>query len=137
MTIMGEDNPRAIKLPQKSPVGTAARNIFEAAAEAIPFAGIATAAGRVAFPPAEDKDRDRWAGEVTGRVNEHDRVLRNEITIRGTTAVLAEWMASTSSDGLHEPHVDLDEAAAALGEKTRVLLLKRPPKSLKDSGCFV
>lgn len=64
---MSEDDPRAIKPPQKSPVGTAARNIIEAAAEAIPFAGIATAAGRAAFPPAEDKDRDRWAGEVTGR----------------------------------------------------------------------
>jgi len=73
---MSEDDPRAIKPPQKSPVGTAARNIIEAAAEAIPFAGMATAAGRAAFPPAEEKDRDRWAGEVTGRVNEHDKVLR-------------------------------------------------------------
>jgi hypothetical protein len=113
---MSEDDPRAIKPPQKSPVGTAARNIMEAAAEAIPFAGIATAAGRAAFPPAEEKDRDRWAGEVTGRVNEHDKVVRSEVTIKGTTAALALWLSRTSTDGLHDPHPVTKDIPPLLGE---------------------
>ena len=131
---MSEDDPRAIKPPQKSPVGTAARNIIEAAAEAIPFAGIATAAGRTAFPPAEEKDRDRWAGEVTGRLNEHDKVLRPTVTISGTTAVLAEWMASTSTDGLHEPHVDLEEAATALGAEHTLSAVEGAAEELEGFG---
>jgi hypothetical protein len=131
---MSEDDPRAIKPPQKSPVGTAVRNMIEAAAEAIPFAGIATAAGRAAFPPAEEKDRDRWAGEVTGRINEHDKVLRPTITISGTTAALAEWMASTSTDGLHEPQVDLEEAATALGAEHTLSAVEEAAEELEGFG---
>lgn len=131
---MNEDDPRAIKPPQKSPATTAARNMIEAAAEAIPFAGIATAAGRAAFPPAEEKERDRWAGELTGRVNEHDRALRNEVTITGTTAALAAWMASTSSDGLHEPHVDLDEVALALGAEHTPAAIEEAAEELEGFG---
>jgi hypothetical protein len=131
---MSENDPRAIKPPQKSPVGTAARNIIEAAAEAIPFAGIATAAGRAAFPPAEEKDRDRWAGEVTGRINEHDKVLRPTVIISGTTAVLAEWMASTSTDGLYEPHVDLEEAATALSAEHTLSAVEEAAEELEGFG---
>lgn len=131
---MSADDPRAIKPPQKSPVATTARNMIEAAAEAIPFAGVATAAGRAAFPPAEEKDRDRWAGEVTGRVNEHDRALRNEVTITGTTAALAAWMASTSPDGLHEPHVDLEEVAAALGAEHAASAIEEAAEELEGFG---
>lgn len=131
---MSGDDPRAIKPPQKCPGTTAARNIIEAAAEAIPFAGIATAAGRVAFPPAEEKDRDRWAGEMTGRVNEHDRALRNEVTIKGTTVALALWMASTSSDGLLEPHVDLDEVVLALGAAHTSAAIEEAAEELEGLG---
>lgn len=131
---MGEDNPRAIKPPQRSPVGTASRGIVEAIVEEVPGGSIATAIGRTAFPPSEEKDRDRWAGEVTGRINEHDRVLRNEVTITGTTAALAVWMASTSSDGLHEPEVDLDEAAIALGAEHTPSATADAARELEEFG---
>lgn len=131
---MSEDDPRAIKPPQKSPVARTARNMIEALAEAIPFVGVATAAGRAAFPPADEKDRDRWAGEVTWRVNEHDRALRNEVTITGTTAALAAWMARTSPDGLHEPHVDLEEVAAALGAEHTASAIEEAAEELEGFG---
>lgn len=131
---MSEDDPRAIKPPQKSPVGTAARNITEAVAEAIPFAAVATAVGRAAFPPAEEKDRDRWAGEVTGRINEHDKVLRPTITISGTTLALAEWMASTSTDGWRKPNVDLEEAATALGPEHTLSAIEEAAEELEGFG---
>lgn len=131
---MADDDPRAIKPPEKRPVSTAARDIIEAAAEAIPFAGIVTAAGRNAFPPAEEKDRERWAGEITGRVNEHDKALRNEVTITGTTAALAAWMANTSLDGLHEPHVDLEEVAAALGAEHTASAIEEAAEELEGFG---
>ena len=131
---MSEDHPRAIKPPQKSPVGTAARNIIEAAAEAMPFAGIATAAGRAAFPPAEEKDRDRWADEVTGRVNEHDRALRNEGTITGTTAALALWISRTSTDGLHDPNMFTRDIAAALGDEHTVAAVEEAAEELRELG---
>lgn len=131
---MSEDDPRVIKPPQKSPVGTAGRSIVEAIVEEVPGGSIATAIGRTAFPPAEEKDRDRWAGEVTGRVNEHDRALRNEVTITGTTAALAAWMASTSPDGLHEPHVDLEEVAAALGAEHTASAIEAAAEELEGFG---
>lgn len=131
---MSEDDPRAIKPPQKSPVGTASRSIVEAIVEEVPGGSIATAIGRTAFPPAEEKDRDRWAGEVTGRVNEHDRALRNQVTITGTTAALAAWMANTSSDGLHEPHVDLEEVAAALGAEHTASAIEEAAEELEGFG---
>jgi hypothetical protein len=131
---MNENDPRAIKPPQKFPVGMAARNIIDPAVEAIPFAGIATAAGRAAFPPAEEKDRDRWASEVTGRVNEHDKVLRPTVTISGTTAALAEWMVSTSTDGLREPHVDIEVAAKALGAGHTLSAVEEAAEELEGFG---
>jgi hypothetical protein len=116
---MSEDDPRAIKPPEKHPVRTGLRDVAEAAAQAVPVVGpllgVASALAKTTLPKAEEKKRDRWTEEVTERVNEHDRTLRPTVTITGTTAALAVWMANTSSDGLHEPHVDLDEVAAALG----------------------
>lgn len=131
---MSEDDPRAIKPPQKSPVATTARNMIEAAAEAIPFAGVATAAGRAAFPPAEEKDRDRWAGEITGRVNEHDRALRSEVTIKGTTAALALWLCRTSTDGLHEPNMFTRDIAAALGAEHPLAAVEEAAEELRELG---
>lgn len=131
---MSEDDPRTIKPPQKSPIGTAGRSMVEAIVEEVPGGSIVTAIGRAAFPPAEEKERDRWAGELTGRVNEHDRALRNEVTITGTTAALAAWMATTSSDGLHEPHVDLDEVALALGAEHTPAAIEEAAEELEGFG---
>lgn len=131
---MSEDDPRTIKPPQKSPAATAARNMIEAAAEAIPFVGVATALGRAVVQPAEEKDRDRWAEEVTGRVNELDRALRAEVTITGTTAALAVWIANTSQDGLHDPHIDLEEVAAALGAEHSASAIGEAAEELEGYG---
>ena len=130
----GSTDPRAIKPPLKSPASTAARNIIEAAAEAIPFAGVVTAAGRAAFPSAEEKDRDRWADELTGRVNEHDRSLCNEVMITGTTAAVAEWMARTSSTGLDEPRINLEELAAVLGVEHTASAIEEAAEELEGLG---
>lgn len=128
---MTQDEPREIKPPQKRPVSTATRNMVEAAVEAVPFAGVATALSRAAFPPAEEKDRDRWAGEVTSRVNEIDKALRSEVIITGTTAALAEWLVRASPDGLYEPHVTMEQAAEALGDEHLVQAVDEAAEELE------
>ncbi|MFC7473399.1 hypothetical protein ACFQS7_03480 [Dankookia sp. GCM10030260] len=111
---MSEDDPRAIEPPQKSPVGMAVRTTTEAAVEV--------------------KDRDGWAGEVTGRAKARDRVLRPTVTMSGTTAGLGEWVVRTSTDGLHEPHVDLEGAAAALGAEHPLSAVEEAAEGLEGFG---
>ena len=133
---MSESDPREIKPPEKHPKATAARSVVEAIVEELPGGSIATALGRTAFPPAEEKERDRWAGEVTDRVNEHDRALRGSYTVEiaGTTRAVAEWMARTSTDGLHEPEVLLEEAAAALGAQHPLAEVEEAAEELEGYG---
>jgi hypothetical protein len=83
--------------------------------EIVPGGGIATALGRAAVPPREEVERDRWTGEITARVNEHDRALRPTLTIEGTSAALALWLVRESRDGLRDPHLGLDDLMAGLG----------------------
>lgn len=136
---MSDDGAGAIKSPQKRPVATAARDVAEAAAQAIPVVGpllgIASALAKTTLPPPEARDRERWEGEVTGRVNEHSRVLqRHAVEISGTTLALAEWMVRTSSDGLHEPHVMVGEVASALGSDHPAALVMEAAEELESYG---
>ncbi|WP_431269787.1 hypothetical protein [Dankookia sp. P2] len=71
---------------------------------------------------------------MTDRVNEHNRKLHPTATISGTAAALAEWMARTSSDGLHEPYADLDEVAAALGPDHSLSDIENAAEELSSYG---
>lgn len=131
---MSNDGPREIQPPKKFPVSTTARNLLEAAAESIPLGGIATVVIKAAFPPNEDKDRDRWAGELTGRVNELDQQLNSSITIEGLPAQLARWMTKTSKDGLYDPDQPISEILPHLGLDLSLESIDEAAEELAEYG---
>lgn len=118
---MSEDECKPIKPPQKAPARKLARDVTEAIAGEVPFAGPAVVAVlRNTHPPAEDKDRERWELDVTQRANqisdtvaEHEEILRPSIKITGNPAVLADFLVRLPHDGLCDEYM-LDEIAPDL-----------------------
>lgn len=106
---MPDDERKPIEAPTKVPARKLARDVTEALVDGVPFAGpVLTAVLRNTHPPVEEKDRERWEGEVTqetnrlsGTVDEHDRLLRPQVeTITGLAATLAAFLVQMPHDGL-------------------------------------
>ena len=117
---MPDDERKPIKRPTKTPARKIARDVTEALVGEFPIAGpVVTAVLRNTHPPVEEKDRERWEGEVTKETNrlsdaveDHDRLLRPRgETITGLTATLAVFLVRLPHNGLPRSYL-LDGMAA-------------------------
>jgi hypothetical protein len=102
------------------------RAVAEAIAGLIPGGGFVTNILQVTHPPKSNKHRQEWQGAVsertnenTGRLDQHDRLLKPTTTLTGTAAQLAVALAKACPDGPGRENFDLDALCRLLPEADR------------------
>ena len=97
------------------------RGIVEAAVELAPGGSFVTNILHVTVPPKSDKGRDQWqkaiserTNENTGRLDEHEHLLKPTATLTGTAAQIAVALAKACPNGLGYERYDLDALSMLL-----------------------
>jgi hypothetical protein len=103
-----------------------ARGVAEATVELIPGASIVTKILQVVVPPKGQRDSEAWQKAIsertnqnTGRLDQHERLLKRTTTLSDTAAQLAVALASACPDGLGHEEFDLDALCSLLPEMDR------------------
>lgn len=103
-----------------------ARGVAEAVVELAPGGSFVTQILHVTVPPKSEKGREEWQKAIsertnqnTGRLDEHDRLLKPTATLTGTAAQLAVALAKACPNGLGYERFDLDALCRLLPELDR------------------
>lgn len=119
----------SIKPPANNKAAAIGKSAAKGLLGAIPVAGsLAAEAAEHLLPDPNAKDRARWEGEVTDRVNTLDERVggleegasaSRSFTITGATAAVAKFMIEGCPDGVNQPYVSVDDVMKTLTEFTK------------------
>jgi hypothetical protein len=123
---MTDQEQRPIVPPVADKKREIARGVAEATVELIPGASIVTKILQVVVPPKGQTGSEAWQKAIsertnqnTGRLDEHERLLKPTTTLSDTAAQLAVALASACPDGLGHEEFDLDALCSLLPEMDR------------------
>jgi len=131
---MGTERREAIVPPKKHPVRKVVRGATVFVIGLVPYVGAPLAAAVNTIPSLEERELEQWFEDATKLLNSHERQLRKEIVLTGTTAALAEWLVRTSANGLNDPRIDFEEISSALGAEHPVRAVSDAAHELQDYG---
>lgn len=131
---MGIERREAIEPPKKHPVRKVVRGATVFVIGLVPYVGAPLAAAVNTLPSLEERELEQWFEDATKLLNSHERRLRKEIVLSGTTAALAEWLVRASENGLNDPRMELEEISSALGAEHPLRDVADAAHELQDYG---
>ena len=100
-----------IKPPKKNIKKDVARALVEGVAQSNPLAGALARLYQTTHPSESEQDRDRWAQEVTDRINHLPSPIIASGHVELTALVADHGISSVTDNGTGDWHVNFDTAA--------------------------